>query len=98
MALGNSNPRNWGKEAQEIALSLLLKQRNAAFSVTSDGRLMVWPKNNAAELKMLAVSVATLEHPRNGLWTSCSPFDGSVIATGCSQRDCIRKTIAARWM
>jgi len=33
MALGTSRPRNWGKETQSIALSILLEREHVAYQV-----------------------------------------------------------------
>lgn len=97
MALGNNRPRNWGKDSQEAALAILLSRRNVAYEVKGD-RLLVWPKNATCELRKMATTVATLENTKRGEWTSNNPFDGSIIAKSCSQRDCIRKTIEQRWL
>lgn len=99
MALGNSRPRNWGKEAQQIALEVLCKHRKVAYKVTA-------LKNDCKELSLAASNGAVtlpyawncrLENVRRGRWISVSFQDGHEISSGISLRECIRKTITDVW-
>lgn len=99
MTLGTSRPRNWGKEAQEIALSLLLERQRVAYRVKPRGRLLeLWlaPSNKGVTLPFVN-TVASLVQVRRGRWIAEHPFDGRVLATGISQRDVIRAAIQAVW-
>lgn len=99
MALGTNRTRNWGREAQEIALALLLKHRRVAYQVKPRGTLLeLWltPSHNGLTLPFTE-TVASLVNVRRGLWHAESPFDGRVLAKGISQRDVVRATIQTVW-
>jgi len=95
MALGNSRPRNWGKEAQEGALRLACLRGKVAYQVRKDA-LFLAASANGLTLPFVE-SVAMLENDRRGHWVARNLFDDRVIATGVSQRDVIRATIDAVW-
>lgn len=94
MTLGNSKPRNWGKDSQNAAINLLLAERKVVFRVKKDV-LYLAPSDGINTLDYR--SVATLVNVRRGRWESYNVFDGVVIADGCSRLDCIRKTINILW-
>lgn len=106
MALGTNRTRNWGKEAQECALALLLKRARVAYDVRpvrtpqgNDKRLFLWltPSHNGLTLPFYQGSCADLVNVRRGRWEARHPFDGRVVATGCSLCDVVRATIQAVW-
>lgn len=95
MALGSNYTRNWGKEAQEAALRLIMKRRAVAYEVRN-GLLFLAPSRNGTTLPF-NTSVASLVNVRRGQWEAQSLWDGRVIARGVSERDVIRATIATVW-
>lgn len=103
MALGTNRTRNWGKEAQECALALLLKRARVAYKVASAGTgarlrevLFLAPSHNGVTLPFIDAP-AELFHVRRGRWEARHPFDGRVLATGISLRDVVRATIQVVW-
>jgi hypothetical protein len=97
MTIGTKRARNWGKEAQEQALALLLQRRRLAYQVVTRGtatELRVAPSHRGVTLPFVD-TVATLIHVRRGLWRAEHPFDGHVLASAVSQRDVIRMAIQA---
>lgn len=99
MTLGTSRPRNWGREAQECALSLMLSRRRVAYQVKPRGRLLeLWltPSHGGVTLPFME-TVASLVNVRRGLWRAEHPVDGRVLASGISKRDVIRAAIQIIW-
>lgn len=97
MTIGSKRVRNWGKEAQEQALALLLKRRRLAYEVTTRGarmELRIAPSHGGITLPFVD-TIATLVHVRRGLWRAEHPFDGHMLASAVSQRDVIRMAIQA---
>lgn len=99
MPLGTHRTRNWGKEAQDCALALLLARRRVVYQIKPRGRLLeLWlaPSHEGVTLPFVE-TVASLVHVRRGFWRSEHPINGNVLATGISQRDVIRATIQTVW-
>lgn len=99
MALGNSKPRNWGKNDQEIALWSIMKRRKVAYKIVNKNNvitLFLTPSNGDITLPFTD-SVATLVNERRGLWIARHQFDDRILARGISQRDVIRATIEQVW-
>lgn len=98
MALGTNRTRNWGKEAQQAALSLAMQHRKVAYKVehakTGEVFLMLAASHNG--LPSFA-TVASLHHACRERWEARNPFNDRALATGISERDVIRKTIQAVW-
>lgn len=94
MALGNSKPRNWGKDVQEGRLRIALNRLKVAFKVER-GFLYLAP--SAKGITLPFASVASLHNTQRGRWEAWSVFDDTVIGRGISQRDCIRATVEAVW-
>lgn len=101
MTLGTARARNWGKDAQLIALGMALKAARVAYqvrpvkSVIGGKRLALWltPSHNGVTLPFSFGSCADLVNIRRGRWEARHPFDGRVIATGVSVRDVVRAAI-----
>lgn len=102
MALGSSRPRSWGKEAQQIALDMALKQARVAYQARPAKRVhgglrrfVLWlaPSHNGITLPFSFGSCADLVNVRRGRWEARHPFDGRVLATGVSKRDVVRAVI-----
>jgi hypothetical protein len=91
MGIAVKNVRNWGKEQQFIALSLLLEQKRLAFKVYK-GRLFISGSYKGLTLPFVE-SIADLHNPRRGFWESTHPIDGSRLSTGGSLLDVVRSTI-----
>jgi hypothetical protein len=99
MALGNSRPRNWGKDFQMIALHDVLKRRRVAYQIKKSGKLLeLWltPSHNGVTLPFVQ-SFARLVNVRRGFWRAESIEDGGILATGVSERDIVRATIQGIW-
>lgn len=105
MTLGTPRPRNWGKEAQQIALDMLLKQRKVTYAlrdVKSPGggltHKSLWLAASANAITLpFTESCAELVNTRRGRWEARHPFDGRVLARGVSERDVVRSVIEAIW-
>lgn len=101
MALGNNRPRNWGKDAQQAALAILLKQRNAAYKVVThtNGAIDLMVAATDGTITLPFSTLATLHHEGRANWEARNPITGDVIASNCiSQREAIRKAIEQRWV
>lgn len=104
MALGTNRTRNWGKDTQIAALSLLLHSRKVAYKTQEvksyDGlthkSLWLTPSANGITLPFIE-SVANLVNTARGRWEALHPFDGRLLAKGISERDVIRSTIEKVW-
>lgn len=107
MALGTNKARNWGREAQQIALALVMASKHVAYRVTTrnlphlvaTGRqheLWLTPSRGGLTLPFTE-TVATLVHVRRGLWRAESTRTGAVLGTGISITDVIRNTIEQVW-
>ncbi len=103
MGIGVKRTRNWGKDAQEVSLALILESRNVAYKTAFAGTgqrrrevLFLTGSKNGVALPFLD-GVADLIHVRRGRWEARHPFDGRLLATGISHRDVIRATIQAIW-
>ena len=94
MSLGMPGARNWGKDAQQVALSIALEANRVAYLISGD-KLMLAGSANGTTLPF--ETVATLANTRRGRWESRHPFDDRLLATGVSQRDVVRATIGAVW-
>lgn len=103
MGIGMPRARNWGKDAQQSALAILLESKKVAHKVANVG---TGPRKH--EMLFLAGShggltlpftdgVADLVHACRGRWEARHPFDGRLLAYGVSKRDVIRATIKAVW-
>lgn len=109
MALGTNRTRNWGKDAQQVALFLVLDRNHVAYRVTpvklpvghqeKGKRLALWltPSRNGVTLPYYQGTCAELVNVRRGRWHARHPFDGRVIAEGVSLRDVVRTAILAVW-
>ena len=101
MSLGNSRTRNWGKDAQQVALDLQLAHSSVAYQLrplkSQDGkrRLSLWlaPSRNGVTLPFVFGSCADLVNTRRGSWAATHPFDGRILASGVSLRDVVRSAI-----
>lgn len=100
MALGNSRPRNWGKDSQEIALALLLKRNNLAYQLTPMPALDQKPRmalklagRKGEVTTPFAETCAELVNVRRGVWKALHVVDGRTLAAGISLRDAVRRTI-----
>lgn len=103
MALGTRHVRNWGREAQQIALDLLLRREGVAYRLQPLKRfarqrfaLFLAPSRGGITLPFTE-SVADLVHVRRGRWEAWHPMDGRVLASGISVRDVVRATIKVVW-
>lgn len=103
MALGLARVRNWGREAQEGALALVLARSRLAYRVRPAGRgrarrerLFLAASFNGVTLPFTE-AVADLGHKGRGRWEAQSLWDARVLATGVSRRDVIRATIQTVW-
>ena len=94
MSLGTNHARNWGRDAQEAMLALVMHDRQVAYRVR--GNLLYLAGSND-EITLPFSSVAMLENTTRGRWESRHVFDGRLLATGISRRDVIRATIQAVW-
>jgi len=77
MTLGTSRPRNWGKESQKIALSMLLTKRRVAYKIKAKNQphlikadlhreLFLAPSHNGITLPFNE-SFAILTNPQRGV-------------------------------
>lgn len=104
MALGTNRTRNWGKDTQMAALSLLLHSRKVAYKTqeveSRDGlphkSLWLAPSAKGVTLPFIE-SAADLVNTVRGRWEARHPFDGRLLASGISERDVIRATIERVW-
>ena len=94
MGLGMPRVRNYGKDAQQVALALTLEQKRVAFKVRGDNLLLA---GSAHGQTLPFETVATLVNTRRGRWEARHIFDDRRLAVGVSQRDVIRATIGAIW-
>ncbi len=94
MSLGMPRTRNWGKDAQQVALAIALEKNRVAYKIRGD-KLMLAASANGITLPFDAV--ATLINTRRGRWEARHLFSDRLLATGVSQRDVIRATILAVW-
>jgi hypothetical protein len=93
MSLGNSRPRNWGKEQQEIALRMAMAHHKVAYQLRQ-GYLYLANTDGVNTLPF-NTSFATISHISRGKWESFNVQDGKRIATGCSLTDLLGRTIHA---
>lgn len=95
MALGTSRPRNWGKEAQQTALSLLLDRAGLVYRTTKTRRgLALWLARTNGKITLPFLGTcAELQNVERNKWVSTDPINGEEIAKGVSERDVIRATI-----
>ena len=101
MALGNSRPKNGGRDWQNSVLAIELTRNQLAYKVTGtrcSERKLLWLTGSNAELTLPFVqSYCSLEHIRRGRWNAVSAFDGRILATGCSLTDARGKVIRATY-
>jgi hypothetical protein len=100
MALGNNKPRNWGKESQLAALSMLCQRRRVDYlTIKKKARmyLCLFKKDYLNNIQLPVEWECELVNERRGRWSSYSSRDGKLIASGVSQRDAILRTIALVW-
>jgi hypothetical protein len=93
MALGTNRTRNWGRDAQEIALSIAMRKYRVGYEIRH-GLLFLAGSNGRITLPFNQ-SCASLVHVRRGRWEAHHPFDGRLLASGISERDVVRATIQA---
>ncbi len=89
-----SRTRNWGKDAQQVALTIALEKNKVAYRISGDKLMLA---GSARGMSLPFETVATLTNTRRGRWESRHPFDDRLVATGVSQRDVVRATIQAMW-
>jgi len=105
MTLGTNHPRNHGREAQQITLNMLLRNRKVAYKVEPAGycsgkaRKTLWltPCNWKGVILPFTNSVADLINIERGKWEARHPFDGRVLASGISETDVVRAAIEKIW-
>ena len=94
MSIGMPRTRNWGKDAQQVALAIALEKSRVAYRISGDKLMLAGSANG---LTLPFETVATLTNIRRGRWEARSQFDDRLFATGISQRDVIRATIQTVW-
>lgn len=94
MSLGMPRARNWGKDAQQVALAIALKENHVAYRIRGENLLLAGSANG---ITLPFETVAKLANTRRGQWQARHLFDDRLLATGVSQRDVIRATIQAAW-
>lgn len=99
MSLGNSRPRNWGREAQLAGLAIAMKRGRVAYQIRQEGRgacrrpVLYLAPSHAGITLPFTDSVADLVHVARGKWEALHRFDGRVLARGVSVADVVRATI-----
>lgn len=99
MALGTYRPRNWGVDQQIAALNVVCKSGKVGYKLhtTKRGALMLGLYKTDGKYSLPVEFECELVNVSRGKWESISGIDGTVIASGISQRDVIRSTIQKVW-
>jgi hypothetical protein len=100
MALGNSRPRNWGKESQQTSLLIACRRGKVDYRIRKNKHsvfLGLFAKDHKNDIELPVAWECELVNEKHGAWVSRSIQDGAAIARGVSQCDVIFQTIRTVW-
>lgn len=97
MALGNSRPRNGGRDFQHGVLAMELARHQLIYRVTPTRRSAMktlWFTGSNEEVTLPYVqSYCLLVHERRGRWKAVAHWDGRLLASGSSVVDVVGKVL-----